>query len=70
MKVSEHQYDRGVKCQGILNRSYSSHNELLYSLIEVLSMQMTDVYYQAVWLLVPLLLLFRWRIFIFTTVFV
>ena len=41
MKVSEHQYDRGIKGEGIYNLSYGSQHELLYSLIEILSMQMT-----------------------------
>ena len=70
MKVSGHQYDRGLKGRGIKNLSYGSQHELLCSLIEVLSIQMTFKYYQVVWLLVPLLLLFRWRLFIFATVFV
>ena len=70
MKVSEHQDDRGIKGQGFKNRSYALQDELLYSLIENLSIQMTYIYYQVVWPLVPLLLLFGWRIFIFATVFV
>ena len=41
MKVSEHQYDRGIKVQG-------SQHELLYSLIENLSIQMTYIYDQVV----------------------
>ena len=48
MKVSEHQYDRGIKGQGISNRSYGSQHELLYSFIENLSIQMTYIYYQVV----------------------
>ena len=39
-------------------------------LVEVLSMQMTYIYYQVVLVLVPLLLLFRWMIFMFAIVFV
>ena len=70
MKVSEYQYDRGIKGRGIKNPSYGSQHELLYSLLEVLSMQMTYKYYQVVWLLVPLLLLLQWRIFVFATVFI
>ena len=41
MKVSEHQYDIGIKGQGIKNRPYGSQHELLYSLIEILSMQVS-----------------------------
>ena len=40
MKVSEHQYDHGNEGQGIKNLSYSSQHELLYFLIENISIQM------------------------------
>ena len=49
MKVSEHQYDREIKGQVVYNRSYGSQHELLSSLIEYLSIQMTYIYYQVVW---------------------
>ena len=47
-----------------------TQHEPLYSLIENLTIQMTYIYYQNGSPLVPLLLLFQWRIFIFATVFV